>query len=89
MSKRVFDRETMLDLSVNFIPLAMLLFFVLLFAVVTPFPTDSVVIAIQMSIVIITGIALAILTYYSGVAITNSEAESEEHAPSENSESDE
>lgn len=88
MSKRVFDRETMLDLSVNLIPLGILLFFVALFAVVTPFPFDSVIVAIQMSIVILTGIGLAILTYYSGVAITGAEEGSEEHVPPGYSEAD-
>lgn len=81
MSKRVFDRETMLDLSVNLIPLGILLFFVALFAVVAPFPADSVIIAIQMSIIVLTGVGLAILTYYSGLAIAGAEGESEEHVP--------
>lgn len=88
MSDRLFDRETMLDLSVNVIPLAILLFFVLLFAVVSPFPGDAVVVVVQMSIVLVTGIALAILTYYSGKAITRDEREMDEYIPAGYSEAD-
>ena len=34
MSERTFDRETLLDLSVNVIPLGMLAFFIVVYAVV-------------------------------------------------------
>jgi len=81
MSDRIFDRDTMLDLSVNVIPIGILLCFVLLFAVFSPFPGDSVVLLVQMSIMIITGIALAILTYYSGKAITRDERATDEYIP--------
>lgn len=88
MSDRIFDRDTMLDLSVNIIPLAVLLFFVLLFAVIAPFPGDSVIIVVQMSIIIITGIALAILTYYSGKAVAGAENQMDEYIPAGYSEAD-
>lgn len=81
MSDRIFDRETMLDLSVNIIPLAMLAFFVLLFAVIAPFPGDSVIILVQMSIIILTGVGLLILTYYSGLAIEGDERKMDEYIP--------
>ncbi|MEF8778659.1 MAG: DUF6684 family protein, partial [Natronomonas sp.] len=73
MSDRIFDRDTLLDLTVNAIPLAILLFFVLLFAVVTPFPGDAVAVVVRLGIVIVTGFALAVLTYYSGKAISKAE----------------
>ena len=88
MSDRIFDRETLLDLTVNGIPLAILLFFVVLFAVMTPFPSNSVVLAIQMAIVIITGFVLAVLTYYSGRAISKAEKENDEYIPAGYSEED-
>lgn len=88
MSERTFDRETLLDLSVNIIPLGVLLFFVVLFAVVAPFPGDSVAITVQMAIIIVTGIALAILTYYSGKAIAGAEDDSEDIIPPGYSEDD-
>lgn len=77
MSSRTFDRETLLDLVVNAIPLAMIAFFVALFAAFNPFGTNLANQAIQFSIVIITFGALFILTYYSGRAISNAEAKLE------------
>ena len=81
MSDRIFDRDTMLDLSVNVIPLGILLCFVVLFAVFSPFPSDPVVLVVQMSIMILTGMALVILTYYSGKAITEDEYATDEYIP--------
>lgn len=81
MSDRIFDRDTMLDLSVNFIPLGILLFFVLVFFVLTPFPSDPLILLVQMSLVIIPGIALLMLTYYSGNAIEGSRDDEEGAGP--------
>jgi len=69
-----FDEETLLDLIVNAVPLAILLFFILVFAVLNPFGSDPVTTALQFSIMIVTFAALAVLTYYSGKAIQESEA---------------
>jgi len=77
MSSRTFDRETLLDLVVNAIPLAMMAFFIVLFAAFNPFGANLANQAIQFSIVIITFGALFVLTYYSGRAISNAEAELE------------
>lgn len=77
-----FDEETLLDLTVNAIPLAILLFFVVLFVVLNPFGTDLVATMLQFSIVIVTFLALAVLSYYSGKAIQESE-EALESAPEE------
>ncbi|MCY4730100.1 hypothetical protein KY092_05960 [Natronomonas gomsonensis] len=77
MSNRTFDRETLLDLSVNVIPLAILAFFVIVYGVMGNYPDDPVVLVVQMSIIIVTGIALTLLTYFSGKAIAGSEEEDE------------
>jgi membrane protein implicated in regulation of membrane protease activity len=77
MAPDVFDRETMLDLSVNVIPLFIILFFVVVFVVIAPFGYSLVATAIQMALLIVPFIALAVLTYYSGKAISESEAELE------------
>lgn len=77
MAPDVFDRETMLDLSVNVIPLFIILFFVVVFVVVNPFGFSLVPTTIQMALLIVPFIALAVLTYYSGKAIAESEAELE------------
>ena len=75
MSSRTFDRETLLDLIVNAIPLAMMAFFVGVFVLYNPFGTDIANQAIQLSIVVITFGALVVLTYFSARAISNAEAE--------------
>jgi membrane protein implicated in regulation of membrane protease activity len=75
---RPFDRETLLDLTVNAIPLGIMLFFVGVFIFVNPFGQDLGATAIQLTIVVVTFIALAILTYVSGKAISESEKELEE-----------
>ena len=72
-----FDRETLLDLTVNVVPLAILLFFVVLFGAVNPFGFDSVISTLQFGIVIISAILLTILTYYSGLAVQNAEERTE------------
>jgi membrane protein implicated in regulation of membrane protease activity len=77
MAPDVFDRETMLDLSVNVIPLFIILFFVVVFVAIAPFGYSLVTTTIQMALLIVPFIALAVLTYYSGKAISQSEAELE------------
>ena len=79
MSSRTFDRETLLDLIVNAIPLVMMAFFIGVFVLYNPFGTDLANQAIQLSIVVITFGALLVLTYFSGRAISNAEAELEEN----------
>ena len=81
MSERTFDRETILDLSVNVIPLGMLAFFIVVYAVVGSFPDDPIVLVIQMSIILLTAGGLVMLTYYSGKAIAGAEEEMDEYVP--------
>jgi uncharacterized membrane protein (DUF4010 family) len=75
---RTFDRETLLDLLVNVIPLAMMLAFIGIFLLVNPFGEDLAATVMQLTILIVTFGALLILTYISGKAISESEAELEE-----------
>lgn len=77
MLSETFDRETLLDLIVNAIPLAMMAFFIVVFALFNPFGSDPASTAIQFSIVVVTFGALFVLTYYSGKAISNAEKELE------------
>ena len=81
MSERTFDRETLLDLSVNVIPLGMLAFFVVVYAVVGSFPDDPIVVVIQMSVILLTAGGLVMLTYYSGKAVAGAEEEMDEYVP--------
>ncbi|WP_335999470.1 DUF6684 family protein [Halorientalis halophila] len=83
MLPSTFDRETILDLTVNMIPLGILLFFIIVFGVANPWGWNNVISTIQFGIVGLAFILLAILTYYSGKAISEAEAEmegDEEHA---------
>ena len=88
MSDRIFDRETLLDLTVNVIPLGILLFFVGAYAFIGSFPDDPVIVLIQMSIIVLTGVALSVLTYFSGKAISGAENEMDDYIPAGYSEAD-
>jgi hypothetical protein len=80
--KEIFDRDTILDLSVNIIPLGILAFFFVLFLIVTPgpFSFDSVLSTVQFAIIITTFVLLAVLTYYAGRAIAGAEKRLGKHA---------
>jgi membrane protein implicated in regulation of membrane protease activity len=77
MSEKIFDRETLLDLTVNFIPLGIILFFIGVFALFSPWGVDLFVSGMQFAIVGIMAAALVILTYYAGKAISTAEKEME------------
>lgn len=73
MASSVFDRETLLDLTVNIIPLGIILFFIVVFAVLPGFGYDPLATGVQMSLLVVPFIALAALTYISGKAIAEDE----------------
>jgi uncharacterized sodium:solute symporter family permease YidK len=74
-----FEKETLLDLTVNVIPLGIILFFIGAFAVFNPFGLDPVFSGLQFSLMVSMFLLLAVLTYYAGRAIEGAE-ESAEHA---------
>lgn len=82
MSSRTFDRDTLLDLTVNFIPLGILAFFLVVFLVYAPGPLawDSVLSTVQLAIVFTTFVLLAVLTYFAGKAIASAEKQPGIHA---------
>ena len=73
METKIFDRETILDLMVNFIPLGIIFFFIAAFAVVDPWGFDLVASGLMFAIMGIMFVALAILTYLSAKAIAGDE----------------
>ncbi len=73
MESKIFDKETLLDLTVNFIPLGIILTFIVVFAVVSPWGFDIRSSGIMYAIMIIMFIALGVLTYLSGKAIAGDE----------------
>jgi small neutral amino acid transporter SnatA (MarC family) len=80
MSREIIDRETILDLTVNFIPLGILVFFFGLYLVVNPWGFDPVFSTIQFAIIGGIAVALTILTYVSGKAVARDEKRfGEEH----------
>jgi len=91
MSSSTFDRDTLLDLTVNLIPLGILAFFIGAYALVNPFGWDNLVSTLQFAIIGITALLLTVLTYYAGKAISEAEAEMEAETAVEpaNTETDE
>ena len=79
-----FEKETLLDLTVNVIPLGIILFFIAAFAVVSPFGLDPVFSGLQFSLMLSMFLLLAVLTYYAGRAVENAE-NAEEHTAIEGS----
>ena len=73
MESTVFDKETLLDLVVNGIPLVILLIFVGVFLVFPAFGFGGLMTALQFAIVVGSFVALAILTYVTGKAISIAE----------------
>ena len=68
-----FEKDTLLDLTVNLIPLGIILFFIAAFAVVNPFGLDPVFSGLQFSLMVSMFLLLAVLTYYAGRAIEGAE----------------
>lgn len=73
MSDTVFNKETLLDLLVNGIPLFILLFFLGVFVALPVFGFGGIEAGLQFGIVAVSFIALTILTYLVGNAITVAE----------------
>jgi len=77
-------RETILDLTVNMIPMVMLLFFVVLTTVVNPWQWDPVMFSLMHFLTVFPFVLLGILTYVAARAIAGDEHAAEE--PLSNSE---
>ncbi|MFD1640951.1 DUF6684 family protein [Halohasta litorea] len=73
MESETFDRETILDLMVNFIPLGIILFFIGTFAVFAPWGFDLMPSGQMFAIMGIMFVALLVLTYLSAKAIAGDE----------------
>jgi len=77
MGLKTFDRDTLLDLTVNVIPLGIILFFIVAYAVVNPFGWDNLVSGLQFAIMVVTFGLLTILTYYAGKAVSAAEKQTD------------
>ncbi|MFC4551952.1 MULTISPECIES: DUF6684 family protein [Halorussus] len=63
MDSSVFNRETLLDITVNLVPMGILLFFIVLTAVVSPWPDNIFIKAVALGLHVIPFVGLALLTY--------------------------
>lgn len=77
MSRSAFDAEVKLDLAVNFIPFAILCFFVALFAAFNPWGFDLLRSGLQFAVVIATAALLLAITYVGARAIEGDERRDE------------
>lgn len=77
MAAKIFDKETILDLTVNIVPLGIIAGFIVLFAVYDPFGYDTLGTPIMYGLLLFPFIGLAVLTYISGKAIAGDEKRSE------------
>jgi hypothetical protein len=50
MVAKLFDRDTLLDLTVNIIPLVILAFFIVAYVFMSPFDTNPLTTAVQLSL---------------------------------------
>lgn len=68
-----FDRETLLDITVNVIPMGILLFFVVLFIVVHPWEFDPFYFVVQHGLTLFPFLVLILVTYISAKYISRDE----------------
>jgi hypothetical protein len=81
MANKIFDRDTLLDLTVNVVPLFIIAFFVVAFAVFSPFGIDPMASSIQFGLLVVPFVLLAVLTYFAGKAVAGSEKAGEVYLP--------
>lgn len=81
MANTVFDKETLLDLVVNGVPLFILLFFLAVFIVLPYFGFEGLATIEQILIVGVSFVSLAILTYVAAKKIAGTEKEGTNYLP--------
>lgn len=69
------SRETILDVTVNIIPMVILLFFVVLVTVFNPFPPNLSIMVTSHFLTLIPFVLLGLLTYVSAKVIARDERE--------------
>ncbi|GAA0654017.1 DUF6684 family protein [Salarchaeum japonicum] len=64
MTANLFDKDVLLDLTVNIIPLAIIAFFTAMFVVFNPWADEGLFgLVLQYTLMVLPFIALAVLTY--------------------------
>lgn len=77
MAERIFDKETMLDLSVNIIPLFIILFFIVTLPLFNTWGWELMPTVVTLGLHVVPLVSLAVLTYVSGKIITADERNAE------------
>lgn len=74
MSNYPLEWQTILDISVNIVPLIMLALFFALFAVYDPYYGNPFMLGVALFLLVIPFVSLAFLTYIAGRTIEDEEA---------------
>lgn len=77
MAARIFDKETLLDLSVNIIPLVIILFFIVTLPLFNVWGWEPMVSIVTIGLHVVPFVALAVLTYVAGKVIVSDERSAE------------
>lgn len=77
MAARIFDKETILDLSVNIIPLLIILFFIVTFPLFNTWGWELLPTVITLGLHVVPFVGLAVLTYVAGKVIVGDERSSD------------
>ena len=76
MNSSVFDKDTILDLTVNIVPLVILGFFIVLYLILNPWGFDDILVSvISHGLMIFTFLNLLLLTYVAALFIERDEDE--------------
>ena len=81
MATRIFDRDTLLDLVVNAVPLFIMIFFLVGFLVVSPWEFHLLTTGLHIGLIVAPIVFLTILTYISAKAIAGDEKRHEVYLP--------
>lgn len=73
MRDSVWNTDTLLNISVNLIPLFIIGFFVVAFLVFDPWGGPALGKYLQIAILVVTGLSLALLTHQAAVRIESGE----------------
>lgn len=79
--ERYIDRETLLDLTVNMIPLGIIAFFFVVFLLFDPWGWEPLFTVLALGLLVIHFSALAFLTWISGRTIAKEEKTGEPQHP--------
>ncbi|WP_115864660.1 DUF6684 family protein [Halorussus litoreus] len=69
MADSLFDRETLLDISVNIIPMVIILFFTLFLLFFSPFPDYPFAQVVAIGLHVVPFVLLGLLTYVAATVI--------------------